>query len=143
MKVYVTLVVYGYPEEDGPGFIAGVYLSETKTNETKNKYRELARRDLDPLNRHPKDVDNWYNICIEELLDKLEADRVKANKERHERYCEAKNAHEELKEEFELTGRFDLNIADKLNYLNILEADACSKINCIDIAISEIKKMVH
>ena len=35
MKVYVTSVVYRYPEEDGPGFIAGVYLSETKANETK------------------------------------------------------------------------------------------------------------
>ena len=29
MKVYVTSVVYRYPEEDGQGFIAGVYLSET------------------------------------------------------------------------------------------------------------------
>ena len=48
MKVYVTSVVYRYPEEDGPGFIAGVYLSETKANETKDKYRELDRSDLDP-----------------------------------------------------------------------------------------------
>ena len=36
-------------------------------------------------------------MTIEELLDKLEADRVKANEERHERYCEAKNANEALK----------------------------------------------
>lgn len=81
-------------------------------------------------------------MTIEELLDKLEADRVKANEERHERYCEAKNAHEALKKEFELIGEFDSNIADNLHYFNILEADACSKINSIDIAISEIKKRV-
>ena len=67
MKVYITSVVYRYPEEDGPGFIASVYLSETKTNKTKDKYREQARHDLDPLNRYPKDVNNWYNICIEEF----------------------------------------------------------------------------
>ena len=67
MKVYITSVVYRYPEEDGPGFIAGVYLSETKANETKDKYRERARHDLDPLNRHPKDVDDWYDICVEEF----------------------------------------------------------------------------
>ena len=81
-------------------------------------------------------------MTIEEVLDKLEADRVKADKERHERYCEAKNAHEALKKEFELIGEFDSNIADNLHYFNILEADACSKINSIDIAISEIKKRV-
>lgn len=67
MKVYVTSVVYSCPEEDSPGFIAGVYSSETKANETKDKYRERARRDLDPLNKNPKDVDNWYDICIEEF----------------------------------------------------------------------------
>ena len=67
MKVYITSVVYRYPEDDGPGFIAGVYLSETKANETKDKYRERARHDLDPLNRHPEDVDNWYDIYIEEF----------------------------------------------------------------------------
>ena len=89
MKVYVTSVVYRYPEEDGPGFIAGVYLSEIKANETNNfipfipalhcsqcvgrgnktkdKCRERARLDLDPLNRHPKDVDDWYDIYIEEF----------------------------------------------------------------------------
>ena len=67
MKVYVTSVVYRYPEEDGPGFIAGVYLSEAKANEIKDKCRERARRDLDPLNRHPEDVDDWYDIYIEEF----------------------------------------------------------------------------
>ena len=67
MKVYVTSVVYRYPEDDGPGFIAGVYSSETKAKKAENEHRERARRDLDPLNRHPKDVDDWYDICIEEF----------------------------------------------------------------------------
>ena len=81
-------------------------------------------------------------MTIEELLDKLEVDRVKTNEELHERYREVKNANEELKEQFELTGNFDSSITDRLHYLERLVADVCSEINCIDIAISEIKKRV-
>lgn len=69
-------------------------------------------------------------ITIEDLLDKLEADRIEADKERVKRYTEAKNARDELKEEeeFFLTREQILNIVDKIRYLEMLEADACSKV---------------
>ena len=67
MKVYVALIVYRYPEDDGPGFIAGVYSSKEKAKEAENEHHEQARHNLDPLNWHPEDVDNWYDICIEEF----------------------------------------------------------------------------
>lgn len=67
-------------------------------------------------------------ITIEDLLDKLEADKVEADKERVKRYTEAKNARDELKEELFLTREQILNIVDKIRYLEMLEADACSKV---------------
>lgn len=67
MKVYVALVVYRYPEVDGPGFIAGVYSSKEKAKEAENEHRERARHDLDHLNIHFYEVDDWYDICIEEF----------------------------------------------------------------------------
>lgn len=67
MKVYVVSVVYRYPDEDGPGFIAGVYSSKEKAKEAEYKHRERARHDLDSLNIHSNEVDNWYNIFIEEF----------------------------------------------------------------------------
>lgn len=83
-------------------------------------------------------------ITIEDLFDKLEADRVETDKERVKRYTEAKNARDELKEEeFFLTREQILNIVDKIRYLEMLEADACSKVFYINVTISEIKKRIN
>lgn len=83
-------------------------------------------------------------MTIEELLDKLEADRVEAEGERVKRYTEAKNARDELKEEeLFLTSEQILSIVDKIRYLEMLEADACSKVFYINVAISEIKKRIN
>ena len=87
-------------------------------------------------------------MTVEELLDKLENDRVEAERVRHEYYERTRELHIEAKEAFD----FALDVDELYEHLDDLtfrfrdaeyaERMACCKINRITTAINEIKERI-
>ena len=87
-------------------------------------------------------------MSVEELLDKLENDRVEAERVRHERYERTREAQMEVKETFDWALDMDefqkrLGALDpKLRDAEHAERMACCKLNRIIITINEIKARI-
>ena len=87
-------------------------------------------------------------MSVEELLDKLENDRVEAERVRHECYEKTRELHMEIKEAFDCA--LDVDVFYKhLDTLNLklrdaqyTEGIACCKIARIATAINEIKERI-
>ena len=87
-------------------------------------------------------------MTVEELLDKLENDRVEAERVREECHERARELHTEIKEAFD----FALDVDDFYEHLDDLtlrfrdaeyaERVACGKVNSIETVINKIKERI-
>ena len=87
-------------------------------------------------------------MSVEELLDKLENDRVEAERVRNECHERTRELHMEVKEAFdfvldadEFYGHLD-DLTFRFRDAEYAERMACRKINRIEIAINEIKARI-
>ena len=87
-------------------------------------------------------------MTVEELLDKLENDRVEAERVRHECYERTRELHMEVKEAFDCALDVDEiyehldDLTSRFRDAEYAESMACCKLHRITTAINEIKERI-